>query len=102
MTAAGVELARLVIDAARSDTALAADLAAALQPHMEREQPVDGAWLTSREAAAYLGLTRAALHQLTAARAVPFEQDGPGCKLYFKRTELDEWRRAGGTRSGLR
>jgi hypothetical protein len=24
---------------------------------------------------------------------VPVHQDGPGCKLYFRCDELDEWRR---------
>jgi hypothetical protein len=50
-------------------------------------------WLNAREAAAYVGLTLNALHKHTAARTIPFEQDGPGCKLWFRRSELDRWRR---------
>jgi hypothetical protein len=99
MTAAGVELARLVIDAVRDDPALVADLAAALRPHLEREQPVDDAWMPSDQAAAHLGITLAALRELTAARAIPFEQEGTGCKCWFKRSELDAWRRAGRARA---
>jgi excisionase family DNA binding protein len=99
MTAAGVEFLRLVIHAARSDPALAADLAAALQPHLEQDPPADDPWMTSDQAAAYLGLTRTALHKLTSARTIPFEQERPGCNCYFKRAELDAWRRGAGGRS---
>jgi excisionase family DNA binding protein len=53
-------------------------------------------WLDSREAAAYLGLHRDTLRKLAAERAIPAEQDGPGCKLFFRRNALDEWRAAGG------
>ncbi|HTA98822.1 MAG TPA: excisionase family DNA-binding protein [Solirubrobacteraceae bacterium] len=98
MGAPGTELASLVIDAARADAALAADLAAVLRPHLQHEQPGAG-WMTSREAAAYLGLTLTALHRLTAARTIPFEQDAPGGKCWFNRTDLDTWRRGGGLRS---
>lgn len=50
-------------------------------------------WLTARQAAEYVGLTLHALHKHTAARTIPFEQDGPRCKLWFRRSELDAWRR---------
>lgn len=56
--------------------------------------PEDG-WLDSRRAADYLGMSRDALHKLTAARAVPFEQEGFGCRCWFKRSDLDAWVRAG-------
>jgi excisionase family DNA binding protein len=96
----GTELATLVVDAARSDATLAADLAAVLSPHLQRhEQPCAAGWMTSREAATYLGLTLPALHRLTAARAVPFEQDAPGGKCWFNRADLDAWRRGRGARS---
>ncbi len=52
-------------------------------------------WLDSKRAAAYLGMSVNAIHKLTAARAIPFEQDGPGCKCWFRRAELDRWRRGG-------
>jgi excisionase family DNA binding protein len=53
-------------------------------------------WFDSREAADYLGLHRDTLRRLAAARTIPSEQDGRGCKLFFRRTALDEWRRSGG------
>jgi excisionase family DNA binding protein len=56
-------------------------------------------WLDSREAAEYLGLNRDTLRKLAAERSIPSEQDGPGCKLFFERSVLDEWRRTGGRES---
>ncbi len=56
------------------------------------------AWLDARAAAEYLGVHRDTLRKLAAQRAIPTHQDGPGCKLYFRRDELDEWRRT--TRPG--
>ena len=50
----------------------------------------------STQAAAHIGRSRNALYKLTAARAIPFEQDCPGGKLYFKRSQLDDWRERGG------
>jgi excisionase family DNA binding protein len=60
-------------------------------------------WMDARAAAVYLGIHRDTLRKLAAERSVPVHQDGPGCKLYFRRDELDEWRRSGrAPRSRLR
>jgi excisionase family DNA binding protein len=64
-----------------------------------REQAPDE-WLASKQAAAYLGISVNALHKHTSARLIPFEQDGTGCRMWFKRSELDAWREASGARSG--
>jgi excisionase family DNA binding protein len=101
MSAAGAEIARLVIEAARTDAALAADLAAVIGPLMQHG-PAPAGWMTTRQAAVYLGLTRAALHRLTAARAVPFEQEVPGGKCWFNSADLDAWRRGGSVASHRR
>jgi excisionase family DNA binding protein len=53
-------------------------------------------WLDSRHAAEYLGVHRDTLRKLAAERAIPSEQDGPGCKLFFRRSDLDAWRQGGG------
>jgi excisionase family DNA binding protein len=53
-----------------------------------------GEWLDARGAAAYLGIHRDTLRKLVAQRAIPVHQDGRGCKLYFRRGELDDWRRS--------
>lgn len=102
MSAPGAELASLVIAAAHDDAALAAEFAAILRPHLQHEQSAVSGWMSSREAAGYLGLTLAALHRLTAARTVPFEQDTPGGKCWFNRADLDTWRRGGGVRPHCR
>jgi excisionase family DNA binding protein len=52
-------------------------------------------WLDSREAADYLGVHRDTLRRLAAEQAIQSEQEGPGCKLYFLRSDLDSWRRDG-------
>ncbi len=56
----------------------------------------DDEWFDSRHAAEYLGVHRDTLRRLAAERAIPTEQDGPNCKLYFRRSDLDAWRRSGG------
>ncbi|MFZ0041575.1 MAG: helix-turn-helix domain-containing protein [Solirubrobacteraceae bacterium] len=67
---------------------------------IDRSSPTEGAgddeWFDSRHAADYLGIHRDTLRKLAAERAIPSEQDGPNCKLYFRRADLDAWRLAGG------
>jgi excisionase family DNA binding protein len=50
--------------------------------------------MDAHEAAAYLGIHRDTLRKLAAQRSIPVHQDGPRRKLYFRRDELDEWRRS--------
>ena len=50
-------------------------------------------WLSTREAAEYAGTTANALHKAMAAREIHFEQDTPGGKAWFKRADVDAWRR---------
>ena len=71
--------------AERIASAVVAQLAAA-RPDDQDE------WLDSRRAAEYLGVHRDTLRKLAAERAIPAEQDGRGCKLFFRRVDLDEWR----------
>jgi excisionase family DNA binding protein len=49
-------------------------------------------WLDTRAASEYLGVHRDTVRRLAAERTVPSEQEGPGCKLFFRRSDLDEWR----------
>ena len=71
-----------------------AELARRLAPHLPT--PAEDGWLSTREAADYLGLSVNALHRMTAARAIRFEQSAPGAKCYFKRSDLDAYRRNDG------
>lgn len=80
--------------AERIASAVVAQLAAA-RPDDQDE------WLDSRGAAEYLGVHRDTIRKLAAERAIPAEQDGRGCKLFFRRIDLDEWRRQGGRAAHL-
>lgn len=71
-------------------------LAAAVAERLARHNSKTDEWFDSRHAAEYLGLHRDTLRKLAAERTIPSEQDGPGCKLYFRRSDLDTWRRGGG------
>lgn len=64
---------------------------------------LQGEWLDARGAADYLGIHCDTLRKLAAERGITAHQDGPGCKLYFRRGELDHWRRSSkAARSRLR
>ena len=73
------QLAELVADR------VAAQLAA---PQYERKDE----WLDTRRAAEYLAISRDSVRRLAAEGSIPTEQAGVGCKLYFRRSALDEWR----------
>ena len=49
--------------------------------------------MTTKDAAAYLGLTANALHKLPRLVTSHSPQDTPGGKCWFLRSELDAWRR---------
>jgi hypothetical protein len=91
-------LARAILDALRSDPAACDELRTLLNIEPQQPAPRDDGWLDTKRAAEYLGITTSGLHKLTAGRLIPFEQDGPGCRCWFKRSELDAWREHGGTR----
>lgn len=65
-----------------------------IQRHAASAAEDTGEWFDARGAADYLGMHRDTLRKLAAQRAIPAHQDGPRCKLYFHRDELDEWRRS--------
>jgi hypothetical protein len=71
-----------------------------LKPHLGGIEP--DRWLTTAEPAAHLGCSPNALHKLTAAGAVPFQQDCPGGKLYVKHSELEIGASAGGRAEAAR
>jgi excisionase family DNA binding protein len=76
---------------------LVARVAAAVVARLENDSADRGdEWFDSAQPAEYLGLHRDTLRRLAAAREIPAEQDGRGCKLFFRRSALDEWRQSGG------
>lgn len=91
---------RLVIDALLDRLVDRVAEAVATRLGLAQDDPDE--WLDSRQAAEYLGMHRDTLRRLAAARAIPSDQDGRGCRLFFHRTQLDEWRRSGGHSRQLR
>jgi len=71
-------------------------VAAAIAAQLTAQHTTEDEWFDCRHAADYLGIHRDTLRKLAAARVIASEQDGPGCKLYFRRSDLDAWRRSGG------
>ncbi len=74
-------------------------LASAIAAKLAQPAHSGDEWLDSRAAAKYLGVHRDTLRRLAAEGKVRSEQDGPGCKFYFRRSDLDHWRAACGSRS---
>ena len=71
-------------------------LASTINPSQATGSGGQDEWFDVRHAADYLGVHRDTLRRLAAERAIPAEQNGPGCKLYFRRSDLDAWRQTGG------
>lgn len=95
-------LAAALLAELRTDPDALRELAAALAPFVPAAYPppAEDAWLDARAASEYLGLPLSgpaqrpsALHKLTAARAIAFEQETPGGKCWFRRRDLDAYRR---------
>jgi excisionase family DNA binding protein len=84
-----------ILEAVIEDLAerVAAAVVSRLSASADQESPE---WLDSRRTAEYLGVHRDTLRKLAAERTIPTHQDGPGCKLFFRRSDLDDWRRSGG------
>jgi excisionase family DNA binding protein len=73
-----------------------ADLVAAkVIDRLARQETAADEWLDTRGASEYLGIHRDSLRRLAAERAIPAEQAGVGCKLFFRRSDLDAWRGRG-------
>lgn len=47
-------------------------------------------FFTMKEAAAYLGIAKSYLYKMTAKKKIPFYTP-MGRKIYFKKSELDNW-----------
>lgn len=67
------------------------------------ESEAAGDWMDTRRAAEYLGIHRDSLRRLAADGTIPAEQAAAGCKLFFRRSDLDTWRCPGsGSMVGIR
>ena len=74
---------------------LAEVVTAKVVDRLARQEAADDDWLDTRGASEHLGIHRDSLRRLAAERAIPAEQPGAGCKLFFRRSDLDVWRRRG-------
>jgi len=83
-----------------SDVRFAHAVAERLAPYLPQAvaEPNTTGWLDFEGALQYLGMKKGTLYKLTSARTIPFHQDGPGCKLWFLRSDLDQWRQNSGAR----
>lgn len=72
---------------------LAPLIVAALQDGLSDARGDGHRWMRTAEAAGYLGMSKSELYRRAAAGAVPHAQEAPGAALYFKRSDLDAWRR---------
>ncbi|MBV8988711.1 MAG: helix-turn-helix domain-containing protein [Solirubrobacterales bacterium] len=75
---------------------LAELVAAKVADRLARQEPEPADdWLDTRGASEYLGIHRDSLRRLAGEKAIPAEQAGAGCRLFFRRSDLDAWRRRG-------
>ena len=48
-------------------------------------------WMAIETAARYLDVSPQRIRKLVANRHIPFHQEDRGCRILFRRTDLDEW-----------
>ena len=48
-------------------------------------------WMSVESAARYLDVSPERVRKLVARRTIPHYQEGPGCRVFLRRRELDEW-----------
>jgi excisionase family DNA binding protein len=73
------------------DAALAAIAEAASSAQPEEQWPQ---WMSITTAARYLDVSVQRLRKLVATKQIPFVQEGYACRLFFSRTDLDDWMRS--------
>lgn len=48
-------------------------------------------WMSVERAAKYLDVSPERLRKLQARREIPFHQEAPGCRVFYRRHDLDDW-----------
>ena len=51
-------------------------------------------WMSIETAARYLDMPVHRIRKLIVRRAIPYIQEGPGCRIFFSRHQLDGWMRS--------
>ena len=59
---------------------------AELEPSEQRQE-----WLSVESAARHLDVSAERIRKLAAVRDLPYYQEAPGCRVFFRRSELDAW-----------
>ena len=87
----------------RLEALLAPDLLAALEQLIDervaaalaaaRADAAGPRWLSVPTAAQYLDVSTERIRKLVARREIPYSQEGPGCRVFFDRRDLDDWMR---------
>jgi len=73
-------------------SALAALLADLLHGHDHAaEGEAQPEWMNIDSAASYLDCTKERIRKLVTRLEIPFHQEAPGCRIFFRRSELDSW-----------
>jgi hypothetical protein len=70
---------------------LRAELLAELRSEIATDWP---GWMNVETAARYLDITPGRLWKLKAAGAIPYVQEGPSCRIFFSRHDIDTWMKA--------
>lgn len=60
-----------------------------LQPYMGHEDKGWPEWMSVETAARYLDVSPERVRKLQARGQLPYYQEGPGCRVFFNRRELD-------------
>lgn len=61
------------------------------QRQLARTPEVAQEWFAIESVARYLDVAPERVRKLVARRAIPYYQEGPGCRVHLRRRELDEW-----------
>jgi excisionase family DNA binding protein len=48
-------------------------------------------YMSVKDASVYLGCTEGRVRKLVERSQIPFTQDGPGCRVFLSRRDLDRW-----------
>jgi excisionase family DNA binding protein len=67
-------------------------LALELAPYLTQPDPDEDRWLTTSEAARYLGISQRTLYRRMDAGVMAYEQECEGGRCYFTREALDAYR----------
>jgi excisionase family DNA binding protein len=74
------------------------DALAVIAAQLGRDRDAWPEWMSVETASRYLDAPVERLRKLQARRAIPYHQEGPGCRVFFRRADLDGWMEAQRTR----